>query len=46
MDKQILGQYIDACAQVEDTRKEILKLQKARKRVERDAVKGSSHEFP
>lgn len=46
MDKQILEQYIDACAQVEDTKKEILKLQKARKRVEQDAVKGSSHEFP
>ena len=46
MDKQILVQYIDACAQVEDTKKEILKLKKARKRIEQDAVKGSSHEFP
>ena len=25
MDKQILVQYIDACAQVEDTKREILK---------------------
>ena len=46
LDKQILVQYIDACAQVEDTKKEILKLKKARKRIEQDAVKGSSHEFP
>ena len=45
MDKQILVQYIDACAQVEDTKREILKLKKARKRIEQDAVKGSSHEF-
>ena len=43
MDKQILVQYIDACAQVEDTKKEILKLKKARKRIEQDAaVRGSS----
>lgn len=33
MDKQILVQYIDACAQVEDTKKEILKLKKARKKI-------------
>ena len=46
LDKQILVQYIDACAQVEDTKKEILKFKKARKRIEQDAVKGSSHEFP
>lgn len=46
LDKQILVQYIDACAQVEDAKKEILKLKKARKRIEQDAVKGSSHEFP
>ena len=46
LDKQILVQYIDACAQVEDTKREILKLKKTRKRIEQDAVKGSSHEFP
>ena len=46
LDKQILVQYIDACAQVEDTKKEILKLKKVRKRIEQDAVKGSLHEFP
>ena len=45
LDKQILVQYIDACAQVEDTKREILKLKKARKRIEQDAVKGSSHEL-
>ena len=46
LDKQILVQYIDACAQVEDTKKEILKLKKARKKIVQDTVKGSSHEFP
>ena len=46
LDKQILVQYIDACAQVEDTKREILKLKKTRKRIEQDTVKGSSHEFP
>lgn len=45
LDKQILVQYIDACAQVEDTKREILKLKKTRKRIEQDAVKGSSHEL-
>lgn len=46
MDKQILVQYIDACAQVEDTKKEIMKLKKARKKIVQDTVKGSLHEFP
>lgn len=46
LDKQILVQYIDACAQVKDTKREILKLKKARKKIVQDTVKGSSHEFP
>lgn len=46
MDKQILKDYIDACAQVKETKEQIRKLRKAKKRQEQDAVKGSSHEFP
>ena len=46
MDKRILNDYIDACAQVKETKDALLKLQKAKKRREQDAVKGSSHEFP
>lgn len=46
MDKQILKDYIDACAQVKETKEALLKLRKAKKRREQDAVKGSSHEFP
>ena len=46
MDKRILGDYIDACAQVKETKDALLKLQKAKKQREQDAVKGSSHEFP
>ena len=46
MDKQILKDYIDACAQVKETKDALQKLQKAKKRREQDAVKGSSHEFP
>lgn len=46
MDKRILSDYIDACAQVKETKEALQKLQKAKKRRELDAVKGSSHEFP
>jgi len=46
LDKRILSDYIDACAQVKETKDALLKLQKAKKRREQDAVKGSSHEFP
>ena len=46
MDKRILSDYIDACAQVKETKDALQKLQKAKKRREQDAVKGSSHEFP
>ena len=46
LDKRILSDYIDACAQVKKTKEALLKLRKAKKRREQDAVKGSSHEFP
>jgi len=46
LDKRILSDYIDACAQVKETKEALLKLRKAKKRREQDAVKGSSHEFP
>ena len=46
LDKRILNDYIDACAQVKETKEALLKLRKAKKRRELDAVKGSSHEFP
>lgn len=46
LDKRILSDYIDACAQAKETKEALQKLQKAKKRRELDAVKGSSHEFP
>ena len=46
MDKQILVDYIDACKVVDDTKEEIWKLKKNRKRILIDTVKGSSHDFP
>ena len=46
LDKQILEQYIDACELIKDTKEEIRKLRKQRKRIEQDIVKGSSPEFP
>ena len=46
MDKEILGQYIDACELVKDTEEEIRKLRKHRSQIQQDSVKGSSHEFP
>ena len=46
LDKRVLEDYIDACAQVKETKEALLKLRKAKKRREQDAVKGSSHEFP
>ncbi|MGN0406162.1 MAG: sigma factor-like helix-turn-helix DNA-binding protein [Bariatricus sp.] len=46
MDKHILSQYIDACELIKETKDEIRKLKKQRKRIEQDVVKGSSPEFP
>lgn len=46
MDKQILYQYIDACELVKETEREIQKLKNQKGKIERDIVKGSSHDFP
>ena len=46
MEKRILIDYIDACKIVEETKEEIRKLKKNRKRILTDTVKGSSHDFP
>ena len=46
MDKGILEQYIDACELVKETEEQIRRLQKNRKTVVVDAVKGSMHDFP
>lgn len=46
LDKQILKDYIDACAQVKETKEQIRKLRKARKQMVADTSKGSAHEFP
>lgn len=46
MDKKILEQYIDACELIKETKEEIRKLKKQRKRIEQDVVKGSSKDFP
>lgn len=46
MDKKILEQYIDACELIKETKEEIRKLKRQRKRMEQDIVKGSSKEFP
>ena len=46
MDKDILKQYIDACEAVKETEEQIRQLQKNRKTVVVDSVKGSMHDFP
>ena len=46
MDKDIFKQYIDACEAVKETEEQIRQLQKNRKTVVVDAVKGSMHDFP
>ncbi|MGI5948489.1 MAG: RNA polymerase subunit sigma-70 [Lachnospiraceae bacterium] len=46
MDRKILEQYIDACALVDEAKKELGRLKRQRKRIEQDIVKGSSPEFP
>ena len=46
MDKQILHQYIDACELIRETEEEIRRIKRYRRRIEQDAVKGSSHDFP
>lgn len=46
LDKEILGQYIDACELIKDTKEEIRKLRKRRRQIQKDSVKGSAQEFP
>lgn len=46
VDKQILNQYIDACALVKETEEEIRKLQKRRQTIVQGVVKGSMQNFP
>lgn len=46
MDKTVLEQYIDACELIKDSKEELQRLKKQRKRIEQDSVKGSLHEFP
>lgn len=45
MDKHILDQYMDACALIQETEKDLRELEK-RKRTVQDSVKGSNPEFP
>lgn len=46
MDKSILGQYIDACALVQETEDDIKRIKKKRKTIVQGVVKGSMHDFP
>lgn len=46
MDKRILYDYIDACALVKETEKDIQRLRKKRKTVIQTNVKGSNPSFP
>lgn len=46
MDKHILDQYIDACALIEDTEKDIQELKKKKKTIVQTNVSGSNPEFP
>lgn len=46
MDKKILNNYIDACALVKETEKDIWRLKKKRKTVIQTNVKGSNPSFP
>ena len=46
MDKNILGQYIDACELIKETEEEIKKLNRKKKTVIQTNVSGSNPEFP
>lgn len=46
MEKEILQQYIDACALVEETEMAIKKLEGLQRKIVSDSVKGSMQEFP
>lgn len=46
MNKKILEEYIDACKLVEETEKDIQKLEKRQNMVQQDSVQSSNPEFP
>lgn len=46
MDKNILNDYIDACAQVQETERDIWALKKKRKTIIQTNVSGSNPDFP
>ena len=46
MDKRILAEYIDACELVRETEKDIKRLERKKKTIVQDKVKGSMPEFP
>lgn len=46
VDKDILTQYVDACALVKETEEDIRKLKKRRQTIVQGVVKGSMHNFP
>lgn len=46
MDKRILDQYIDACALIEETKKDIQKLRQKKRTVIQTNVSGSNPEHP
>lgn len=46
MDKEILSQYIDACALIKETEEDIRTVKRQRKTILQDRVHGSMKEFP
>lgn len=46
MDKKILEQYIDACELIKETERDIQGVEKQRKTIVQDRVRGSMSEFP
>ena len=46
MDKHILDQYIDACALIEEKKKDIQELKKKKKTIVQTNVSGSNPDFP
>ena len=46
MNKEVLNDYIDACALVKETQKDIARLQKRKRTIVTGNVKGSMNDFP
>ena len=46
MDKNILVQYIDACALWDMAEADLQKIRKRKQTIVQDSVKGSMHDFP